>query len=113
MVAAAVGGFTAVGVNQYMSGNTSNESIQESLASVWSDSTPQAGNHFTAYQAEQYPDLTYAAENAVARMVEVSIHSTSFSVFHMVAVREDIASLKRRSRSRVVRALSFRPMVIS
>ena len=33
--------------------------------------TPQAGNHFAVYQAEQYPDLTYAAENAVKAVVNI------------------------------------------
>ncbi len=32
---------------------------------------PEAGNHFTAYQAENYPDLTYAAENAVKAVVNI------------------------------------------
>ena len=27
--------------------------------------TPALGSHFTAYEADKYPDLTYAAENAV------------------------------------------------
>ncbi len=36
------------------------------------DSTlPEVGTHFTAYQAEQYPDLTYAAENAVQAVVNI------------------------------------------
>lgn len=34
-------------------------------------SEPQLGAHFTAYQAEQYPDLTYAAENAVKAVVNI------------------------------------------
>ena len=32
-----------------------------------------AGTHFTAYQAEQYPDLTYAAENAVQAVVNIEV----------------------------------------
>lgn len=32
---------------------------------------PQAGNHFAVYQADQYPDLTYAAENAVKAVVNI------------------------------------------
>ena len=32
---------------------------------------PVAGTHFTSYQAEQYPDLTYAAENAVKAVVNI------------------------------------------
>ena len=33
--------------------------------------TPALGAQFTAYQAEQYPDLTYAAENAVKAVVNI------------------------------------------
>ena len=33
--------------------------------------TPALGNHFTSYQSEQYPDLTYAAENAVKAVVNI------------------------------------------
>ncbi len=33
--------------------------------------TPALGTHFTSYQAEQYPDLTYAAENAVKAVVNI------------------------------------------
>ena len=29
------------------------------------------GNHFTSYEADKYPDLTYAAENAVASVVNI------------------------------------------
>ncbi len=34
---------------------------------------PAAGTHFTSYQAEQYPDLTYAAENAVQAVVNIEV----------------------------------------
>lgn len=34
---------------------------------------PVAGTHFTSYQAEQYPDLTYAAENAVQAVVNIEV----------------------------------------
>lgn len=37
------------------------------------DHFPQAGSHFTSYQAEQYPDLTYAAENAVKAVVNIEV----------------------------------------
>lgn len=33
--------------------------------------TPALGSQFTAYQTEQYPDLTYAAENAVKAVVNI------------------------------------------
>jgi len=35
--------------------------------------TPALGAHFTAYQSEQYPDLTYAAENAVKAVVNIEV----------------------------------------
>lgn len=38
-----------------------------------SDDPFQAGTHFTSYQAEQYPDLTYAAENAVKAVVNIEV----------------------------------------
>ena len=34
-------------------------------------SASAAGSHFTSYQAEHYPDLTYAAENAVKAVVNI------------------------------------------
>ena len=71
VVAAAAGGFTAIGVNQYMSGDATHLFNSQSVATKWGDSTLQTGNHFTAYQAEQYPDLTYAAENAVKAVVNI------------------------------------------
>ena len=33
----------------------------------------QAGNHFTSYEADKYPDLTYAAENAVKGVVNIEV----------------------------------------
>ena len=40
---------------------------------VSDDPFSQAGTHFTSYQAEQYPDLTYAAENAVKAGVNIEV----------------------------------------
>lgn len=46
--------------------------------------TPALGTHFTSYQSDRYPDLTYAAENAVKAVVnieavqEVEVQSRSF-----------------------------------
>lgn len=34
-----------------------------------------AGTHFTSYQQQQYPDLTYAAENAVQAVVNIEVTS--------------------------------------
>ena len=69
-VSAVVGGLTAVSVNKYSSNNGGAFSSMD-VTTSWSDMTPQAGNHFAAYQAEQYPDLTYAAENAVKAVVNI------------------------------------------
>ena len=57
-VSAAAGGFTAWKVTAPREG-----SVQYIEREV--ERTPALGTHFTSYQAEQYPDLTYAAENAV------------------------------------------------
>lgn len=49
--------------------------------------TPELGSHFTSYEADQYPDLTYAAENAVKAVVnieavqEVQMRSRSYDPF--------------------------------
>ena len=46
--------------------------------------TPALGTHFTSYQSDRYPDLTYAAENAVKAVVnieavqEVEVQDRSF-----------------------------------
>ena len=68
-VSALAGGLTALGVSKYTSGESLLQSSDASTS--WSDTTPQAGNHFAAFQAEQYPDLTYAAENAVKAVVNI------------------------------------------
>ena len=68
-VSALAGGLTALSVNKYMSGRVFGGS--DSAVVDWSDTTPRAGNHFASYQAEQYPDLTYAAENAVKAVVNI------------------------------------------
>ena len=75
VIAAAAGGFAALSVNKYLAAKGSARSVfslnDNNTASNWGDTTPTAGNHFTAYQAEQYPDLTYAAENAVKAVVNI------------------------------------------
>ena len=68
VVSAVAGGVTALSVNKYLNGGAG---VSSNPIAVWSDETPQAGTHFTAYQAEQYPDLTYAAENAVKAVVNI------------------------------------------
>ena len=68
-IAAVVGGVSAVGVSRYIT-EPSYETTNQPPVS-WGSTIPQAGNHFTSYQAEQYPDLTYAAENAVQAVVNI------------------------------------------
>ena len=68
VISAVAGGVTALSVNNYLNDGAS---ASHSPISLWSDTAPQAGNHFTSYQAEQYPDLTYAAENAVKAVVNI------------------------------------------
>ena len=63
-VSAAAGGLTAWAVAGSREG-----SVQYIEREV--ERTPALGTHFTSYQAEQYPDLTYAAENAVKAVVNI------------------------------------------
>lgn len=63
-VSAAAGGLTAWTV----AGDRS-DSVQYVEREV--ERTPALGAQFTSYQAEQYPDLTYAAENAVKAVVNI------------------------------------------
>ena len=70
VISAVAGGVTALSVNSYLS-NKGGIFSSNDAATSWSDTTPKAGNHFAAFQAEQYPDLTYAAENAVKAVVNI------------------------------------------
>lgn len=70
-LSAVAGGFAAIGVDRYFANNNWSEFASKAESVSWEDNTPQAGNHFAAYQAEQYPDLTYAAENAVKAVVNI------------------------------------------
>ncbi len=66
-VAAAAGGATALVLNG---------EPQEHITYIdrTAAHTPAgAGTHFTSYQAENYPDLTYAAENAVQAVVNIEV----------------------------------------
>lgn len=65
-VSAAAGGVTA-----WTLASRAEERVQYVDHQV--ERTPALGTHFTAYQAEQYPDLTYAAENAVKAVVNIEV----------------------------------------
>lgn len=62
-VAAAAGGLTAWAVAD----RTASVAYIEREV----ERTPALGAHFTAYEADKYPDLTYAAENAVKAVVNI------------------------------------------
>ena len=80
VISAVAGGATALYVNNYLS-NKGGVLSSSDITTQWSDEAPKAGNHFTAYQAEQYPDLTYAAENAVKAVVRhAALIATRYSV---------------------------------
>ena len=61
-VSAAAGGLTAWAVAGGREGSVQYIEVER---------TPALGTQFTSYQAEQYPDLTYAAENAVKAVVNI------------------------------------------
>lgn len=63
---AVAGGVAAWGVLKYADRPDATVVVSQSR-------TPQAGSQFTAYQADQYPDLTYAAENAVKAVVNIEV----------------------------------------
>ena len=75
VVAVVAGGASAVGVSRYLAGESlSNHYVLSSGGTseiVSHDAMPQAGNHFAAYAPNEYPDLTYAAENAVQAVVNI------------------------------------------
>lgn len=64
-VAAAAGGLTAWGVASER-GEAEVRYVERDVRSAF-----DAGNHFTSYEADKYPDLTYAAENAVKAVVNI------------------------------------------
>lgn len=74
IVSAAVGGLAGWSINKYSDGKSA-DAMYYAVAGdgdvAVRDTMPKAGTHFTAYQADQYPDLTYAAENAVKAVVNI------------------------------------------
>ena len=85
IVSAAVGGLAGWSINRYSDGRSADAMYYAAAGDgdvAVRDTMPKAGTHFTAYQADQYPDLTYAAENAVkaVRMILSSTFSESLTV---------------------------------
>ena len=74
IVSAAVGGLAGWSINKYSDGRSADAMYYAAAGDgdvAVRDTMPKAGTHFTAYQADQYPDLTYAAENAVKAVVNI------------------------------------------
>lgn len=74
IVSAAVGGLAGWSINRYSDGRSADAMYYAAAGDgdvAVRDTMPKAGTHFTAYQADQYPDLTYAAENAVKAVVNI------------------------------------------
>ncbi len=74
IVSAAVGGLAGWSINRYSDGKSADAMYYAAAGDgdvAVRDTMPKAGTHFTAYQADQYPDLTYAAENAVKAVVNI------------------------------------------
>ena len=69
-ISALAGGVAAWSVTSI---NKNNSAIEITDSVSYSSEAPGAslGTQFTAFQAEQYPDLTYAAENAVRAVVNI------------------------------------------
>ncbi len=71
VAAAAAGGATAWMVLRAAQGGTRIEYVERSGGEE--PRTPRLGAHFTSYDKEAYPDLTYAAENAVKAVVNIEV----------------------------------------
>ena len=69
LISAAAGSLAAIGVNRYL--EQPDTIATTTTATSWERTSAPAENHFALYQAEQYPDLTYAAENAVKAVVNI------------------------------------------
>ena len=65
----AVGGVTAYSVTKTMEKQKS--TVKNSSVSAPASFASKAGSHFTSYDQGSYPDLTYAAENAVKAVVNI------------------------------------------
>lgn len=71
--AALVGGITASVV---VSSNNSHPTSTEVPVGSLLEQNTNSLNHFTSYAKEKYPDLTYAAENAVQAVVNIEVTKT-------------------------------------
>ena len=70
-MAAVAGGAAAWGVASMNDNNLGTEIIDSVQYNNEAITPTSLDTHFTAFQAEQYPDLTYAAENAVKAVVNI------------------------------------------
>ncbi len=65
------GALSAYCIGQTTSAPAMEQGSADSTAPALTSSLPAAGTHFTSYQQGNYPDLTYAAENAVKAVVNI------------------------------------------
>jgi Do/DeqQ family serine protease len=87
LISAAAGSLASIGVNRYLAQQPA--TVAMTTDHSWTDTSARAENHFALYQAEQYPDLTYAAENAVRAVVNIEAvkevqmgHSQGYDPFY-------------------------------
>ncbi len=72
--AALIGGVSATAVMNYQQKNHTPETT--AAAAFEEELNSPTLNHFTSYSKERYPDLTYAAENAVSAVVNIEVLTT-------------------------------------
>lgn len=70
-ISAVVGGAAALGVASIQNNQPAIEIVDSVDADLSKAEGVSLGSQFTAYAADQYPDLTYAAENAVKAVVNI------------------------------------------
>ena len=99
LLSAVIGAATTV----YLIGSKSNGEVQVVERVV--EHAPALGAHFTSYEQGGYPDLTYAAENAVKAVVnievisEVSMPSGYNPFFEFFGIPQEQGPRKREQRS--------------
>lgn len=74
--AALVGAVSATAVINFQQQSNDNNTPEQEVNLEESLGSDSSLNHFTSYAKEKYPDLTYAAENAVSAVVNIEVLTT-------------------------------------
>lgn len=74
--AALVGAVSATAVINFQQQSNDNNTPEQEVNLEESLGSNSSLNHFTSYAKEKYPDLTYAAENAVSAVVNIEVLTT-------------------------------------